>query len=442
MHLPTLEMEKVTALCEAVESLIRASEFELALQVMEKMEHASALITDFHYTKAKTFVGTRNRTAALNEIFLELQSDENHALAFQLYLSILSEYCQANSHEPAFLLPLLKTLTDNFESNQENNTLYLRFPRNYVDPTSYFNAFDWLNFIINHGREFNEFFRLLHDEYSRSLIVPLLAFRCLGGKRIRLPMNQPSYWEKAELAKTMVKQHRVLYTGSEDWHLDHCNIDPLGYPIDFLAVPGVILNTFLMKQYEYNHGPTTITAEPGDYVIDAGGCWGDTALYFAHNVGPDGKIFCFEFLPSNLNIIDRNLDLNPELKQRIQIINNALWDSSNELIGYNDFGPGSRLSDQQCSKHAQTKSIDDFVAESNIKKIDFIKMDIESAELAALKGAEKTLKTHKPKLAICMYHRQEDFITIPAYLHSLGIGYEFYLDHFTIYGEETILFCK
>jgi hypothetical protein len=87
-----------------------------------------------------------------------------------------------------------------------------------------------------------------------------------------------------------------------------------------------------------------------------------------------------------------------------------------------------------------TVSIDDFVHERNLPRVDFIKMDIEGAELSALKGAEKTIRAHKPRLAIAVYHRREDFIDISTYLNDLDVGYEFFLDHFTIYGEETVLF--
>jgi len=69
-------------------------------------------------------------------------------------------------------------------------------------------------------------------------------------------------------------------------------------------------------------------------------------------------------------------------------------------------------------------------------------MDIEGAELDALRGAEQTLRAFKPRLAISLYHNKTDLTEIPEYLNALDLGYEFYLDHFTIHNEETVLFAR
>jgi len=75
----------------------------------------------------------------------------------------------------------------------------------------------------------------------------------------------------------------------------------------------------------------------------------------------------------------------------------------------------------------EVKSIDNL----NLENVTFIKMDIEGAELNALKGAEKTLLRDKPKLAICIYHSNEDMICIAEYIHNLVPEYKLYVkQHF------------
>jgi FkbM family methyltransferase len=57
----------------------------------------------------------------------------------------------------------------------------------------------------------------------------------------------------------------------------------------------------------------------------------------------------------------------------------------------------------------------------------YIKMDVEGSELEALKGAENLIKTNRPFLAICLYHRKNDLMQIPLYIKSIVDNYHFYL---------------
>lgn len=70
----------------------------------------------------------------------------------------------------------------------------------------------------------------------------------------------------------------------------------------------------------------------------------------------------------------------------------------------------------------------------------FIKMDIEGAELAALKGAKNTIKMYKPKLAICVYHNPLDIIEIPKLIKEIEPSYKLYLRHYSKFYSDTILY--
>jgi len=72
--------------------------------------------------------------------------------------------------------------------------------------------------------------------------------------------------------------------------------------------------------------------------------------------------------------------------------------------------------------------------------VTYIKMDIEGAELNALKGAANTIKKNKPRLAICVYHKPEDILEIPVFLSELVPSYQFYLRHHSQYYIETVLY--
>ena len=293
----------------------------------------------------------------------------------------------------------------------------------------------------------NWFYERLSDQASKDMLVKVLSYRLLGPKRIKLPVNDQDYWPTRRGLNSLIKGSDTIKVKFHDLELKRFDLAKLGYPIELFFTASGLMATFALQQYRYRHSEPEIGARPGDYVIDAGSCWGDTALYFAHQAGPDGHVYSFEFEPDNLKVFEKNLELNPELAPRIEIVREALWRQSGETLHCLANGPASSLVADEAN-HGQdavpitTASIDDFVARRKLPRVDFIKMDIEGAELDALHGARQTIEKFKPRLAISIYHRDSDFIDIPAYLNQLHAGYDFFLDHFTIYGEETILFAQ
>ena len=67
-------------------------------------------------------------------------------------------------------------------------------------------------------------------------------------------------------------------------------------------------------------------------------------------------------------------------------------------------------------------------------------MDVEGAELESLKGAKKIIQRDKPKLAICIYHKPEDVITLPRYIKQLVPEYKLYLRSYSNADNEMVLY--
>ncbi|HEU0252017.1 MAG TPA: FkbM family methyltransferase [Pyrinomonadaceae bacterium] len=292
------------------------------------------------------------------------------------------------------------------------------------------------------------FYDLLADEQSKATLVKLISYRLLGPRKVKLPLNTTAYWSQREEMRRLIKDRDAIPLKFSNAALNHLVLEPIGYPIELYYLPSGVVSTFVLKQYEYNKTSPPVKVQPGDYVIDAGGCWGDTALYFAHEAGSEGRVITFEFAPENLEVFNRNLEMNPELASRIELDQRALWNVSGERIDYFFNGPGTSLDQTRHNNNGRetlqvsTISIDELVKEKNLPRVNFIKMDIEGAELNALKGAEETLRTFKPQLAISLYHNESDLTEIPEFINSLRLGYEFFLDHFTIHNEETVLFAR
>lgn len=300
-----------------------------------------------------------------------------------------------------------------------------------------------LAFVKPHLTDLEWLYGKLTDEESRKWIVNLAAYRALGYRKIKLPSNTPEFWRAKKLALQIPHGSEEIDPQFLGWKLHERTLELFGYPIQMFCGTGACYTTFVHEQYRCETGNGPIECGEGEIAVDAGGCYGDTALYFAHKVGPRGRVASFEFLPINVSVFRRNLALNPDLASRIRLIESPVYSTTGEELFVIGNGPGTQVVQKTSDPAAfkvRTMKIDDLVASGDFPAIDFIKMDIEGAELEALKGSEKVLRRFKPKLAITVYHDFKDFWTIPQYLDSLGLGYRFYLRHFTIHAEETVLF--
>ena len=301
-------------------------------------------------------------------------------------------------------------------------------------------------FLKDHLEGLGFLYNNLDDDHSRSLLIQVLTYRIMGYRKYKLPLSNQKYWDNLELAASLIRD-------KED-HIDpqflgfilyKHDLRPIGYPISFYFTSMGVLTDFIIKQYEYNNSSTIIKAEKGDVVLDCGACWGDTALYFSNEAGAEGKVYSFEFIPSNIKIFEKNLALNQELSKNIKIITHPVWESSGEKLYYKDFGPGSRVSGTKMENNSGetvTLTIDELVTQEGLSRVNFIKMDIEGAELFAVKGALETIIKFRPKLAIALYHSLSDFYTIAQFLKELDLGYKFYFQHATIHAGESVLFAQ
>ncbi len=199
---------------------------------------------------------------------------------------------------------------------------------------------------------------------------------------------------------------------------------PQGYDFELASYAWALsIHDVLFDQYQ-DEG---FRVQPGDVIIDAGGFIGDTAALFCAKTGGDCQVHAFELLDESIALFHYNTALNG-ITDRVVLNKLALSDHSHgslllkqaKLQGATSVqsgdGPGERI---------PTITLDDYVASRGLERVDLIKMDIEGSEIPALRGALQTIRRFRPKLALCLYHKWDDVLTIPRFIAELGIPYRF-----------------
>ena len=178
-----------------------------------------------------------------------------------------------------------------------------------------------------------------------------------------------------------------------------------------------------------------ITLDKEDVFVDVGAYVGDTVEQIVDKCkGKYKKIYCFE--PDD-NVRDLLIG-NTSKYDNIEIINKGAWNQKETLYFQEDSNHGASSISNQGENLIELERIDKCITED--VRITHIKMDIEGAELNALKGADSIIKKDRPQLAICVYHKIDDFLKISEYLLSIMPEYKLYLRHHNISGTETVLY--
>lgn len=332
----------------------------------------------------------------------------------------------------------------NREQVHDNYDSY-RFSSDGIDRSAF--DIDWhaknLALFMQHVDDFYHAYCLLNDRASQELFVKLILYRLLGHIHVRIQEGTSASKERADIfqIESMSVGNSSLkiadmFGGLKQFH----GVKFLDRSLNLDCWPGTVYYTFVRKQYFLERSNVVIRPEPDDVIIDGGACFGDNALAFAI-AAANGHVHSFEPLPSYRAVCLRNARQN-DLDRNISFWPYALSRSTRNLdtLIQNDRGGSPAFSIVNHESELPTISIDDFVTQEDLKKLDFVKMDIEGAELSALEGAAHAIEEFKPKLAISLYHDFSDFFLIPAYLAKHFPFYDFYLDHYSIHAGETVLF--
>ncbi|MCS7175976.1 FkbM family methyltransferase [Pseudothermotoga sp.] len=165
-----------------------------------------------------------------------------------------------------------------------------------------------------------------------------------------------------------------------------------------------IKRQFWLNEGRYDNEQSKINR--GDVVFDLGAHVGIFTCLAGLIVGDEGKVYAFEPLKEYAEILKKNVELNR--LNNVTIVQKAVGDQERSASM-----KGISVTEEEGEIPLIT--LDRFVQENSIDRIDFLKMDVEGYERKVLLGGMNSLKKFKPKMGICIYHLPDD----PAVIREL-----------------------
>lgn len=158
---------------------------------------------------------------------------------------------------------------------------------------------------------------------------------------------------------------------------------------------------------EYEEKVTKIVSSlirKGDVCLDIGANFGWYTTLFHEKVGIEGEVHAFEPVPKTFIELKRNYEL-MNAPKNVFINNTALGNQNGEIIvnlfaglatGHASISQQGR--DDFTSIKCQIITLDSYIETRNINQVNFIKIDIEGAEMMFLQGAERLFKQTVPPI--------------------------------------------
>lgn len=189
--------------------------------------------------------------------------------------------------------------------------------------------------------------------------------------------------------------------------------DLFGMLYDILPHDGLLKTGDRFFAY-YSEGPyesDQVSVREGDLVIDAGANIGVFSVLAAKK---GARVYAFEPQEQAAVLLRKHITVNG-LADRITHVDLGLYDKPCTMPFIINTGciAASAISEGSpdpkfTAEKIQCTDLDTWVDNNNIRKVDFIKADIEGAERYLLAGAKKTIRRDHPKISICTYHDPDD----------------------------------
>jgi len=302
---------------------------------------------------------------------------------------------------------------------------------------------EWLN---NNAESLWESRSLLNDDLSKLLFDSTLVLRVTSHRQFYFPRinfhdvveivdEKPFHY--SDLPKDYIGLPLKVFVIQLRAHSNSNTITTIPINIVTSKENLILINSY--RQYLLRRDSVDLSPAPGDVVLDCGSCIGDTSLIFAGLVADQGEVHSFDPIPLHTQYCQLQASLNPSLAHILHInqlaVSNCTYVTKGNKSDSDKIAPGGKL---VIDSYISTR-LDDY-ARNKLSRVDFIKMDIEGAEINAIDGAAEIIQEFKPRLAISAYHKPEDLWEIPLKLKSLNPKYEMYFEHHSPMNWESVFY--
>ena len=273
-------------------------------------------------------------------------------------------------------------------------------------------------------------FKVLSLSEAEVQFGDFLALLSFGSDRVEVLDN----------IKSIIKKHTLLVAevpvvGNEIFNLQFARAhqDDLYKVYDMLAddlsrktfretvlfkLDGNIDRLFFCETDKNEPFENILRLQKGSSFLDLGAYNGDTVKDFINRVGEYSHITAVEPDFKSFKKLTENIN-----RENIEFINAAISDSDGTVMFSKRASRGSVLGGDVS---LPCRSVDSVAGK---RTFDYIKFDVEGAELSAIIGAEQVIKATKPKMRIAAYHRSSDYFTLPLKVLEFRDDYKIYMRH-------------
>jgi FkbM family methyltransferase len=178
---------------------------------------------------------------------------------------------------------------------------------------------------------------------------------------------------------------------------------------NFLVLPNDCLGRHLLKGLRWEEHITKLiqaVVKPGQFVLDIGANIGYTSAILARQVGPQGHVIAVEPLRLVYHQLCANLFLNG--LSNVLPLHLAMGHQSNIVISMQKVDyhqDGINIMDSAIGTGGE-EVVMQTVDALNLSRLDFVKLDVQGAELFVLQGAKQTIEKYRPLMTVEIEARQ------------------------------------